>query len=98
MVTKEDLVKGEIYKIWGNGVYLIHKFEKMESKTNSVGYYISNMDNSNFEFRFSTPYIGDRKIEIASYEEKQWLEECILQNTFIPFEQLKLNPQTYELW
>ena len=70
MVAKRHLVKGEIYKIWENGVYLIHKFEKMESETNSVGYYISNMDSSNFEFKFSTPYMAEYIYSIRSIKIK----------------------------
>lgn len=101
MVTKKDLVEGEVYTITDYGFpnkRIIHQYERMYDPQRSSGYYIANYLNEDiFHFKKGTPYLDNRIIRESTYEEKQWLLECIKRGTFIPLEELKSN-KIHELW
>lgn len=104
MVAKEDLVKGEIYvslhdNVDFNSIFTcggLNEHNLVMLKNRLCLKYRNHNDNFTISDK-ETNWVKETKFRNATYEEKDWLKECILQNAFIPFEQLKLK-QIHELW
>jgi len=100
-----DLIVGEYYKIMKGDTFLITKNEGPDKDGRGdidleriKGSCISNMDGK-WEYRSATtPYIGgERAVHLVTWEERQWLDNCIAANKFIPKDRIKLKPQ-YEIY
>ncbi len=104
-MRSSEAIIGEYYKVMKGDLFLItknngpnrnHKGEIDEDRI--TGPMLSNMDNR-WEFRENTtPWIGsERTIQLADWEERQWLDACILWDEFIPKDKIKFQP-TYEIY
>lgn len=80
---KSKFIPGYVYKIHLNNRICLCKYEKMSDPDRMLGYILSNMDTSDFKFKYSRPFIKDRKVELASDEESNWLERCIKANKIV---------------
>lgn len=102
----EEMKKGEVYVFEDAGFpnkRIIHRFGKFENgdvKTQRCdGYYISDMNEGYFHvLRKSTPSFRNRTIRKATFEESNWLNECIKQNKYISIEQIIIKDQIHEVW
>jgi len=103
MNAGEQLIKGEYYTITdpdydyetGSIIYL---HEKMSDEDRGNGFYLSDLGSeARWDFVKSTPWLTGRNIRLASYEEKEWLKECIRQNKYVLFSEIKIN-KIYECW
>lgn len=94
MVSKKDLVKGEIYYIhvklaeFYNPIY-IQKWKGPDIRIKDKKFH-KNWVSYDVDIKFL-------ELRKATSEEKQWLEECIKRDTFVPFDQIKIE-KIHELW
>lgn len=101
MNAGEELIKGEYYTITDNdyeGRRIIYLHEGMYDKNRGKGFYLNDFESTReWIFKKWTPFLTGRNIRLASYEEKEWLKECIRQNQYVPFNEIKIN-KIYECW
>lgn len=84
----ENLKVGEIYHITDNeypGKKIIYRHEGMADSQRGYGFYISDLNGSEFEFRKSTPYLQGRNIKKATELESEWLKCCIKNDAYIRY-------------
>lgn len=84
----ENLKFGEIYHITDNRYpdrKIIYKHEKMSDQVRGFGYYISDINTGDFEFKKSTPSLKDRDIKKATELESEWLKYCIKNNIYVSY-------------
>lgn len=92
MVVKvEDLKAGEIY--YFKYVGCPNSIVKIEKDGNCYGVGIS----ENKIYHNGNAFTAHNSIETATETQKQWLEECIKKQKFIPLEKLNFN-KIHELW
>lgn len=84
----ENLKVGEIYHITDNeypGKKIIYRHEGMADSQRGYGFYISDLNGSEFEFQKSTPYLQGRNIKKATELESKWLKYCIKNNIYVSY-------------
>jgi len=84
----ENLKVGEIYHITDKKYpckKMIYKHDGMSDSQRGYGFYLSNLNGNEFEFKKSTPSLKDRDIKKATELESEWLKYCIKDNTYVSY-------------
>lgn len=84
----ENLKVGEIYRITDKKYpckKMIYKHDGMSDSQRGYGFYLSNLNGNEFEFKKSTPSLKDRDIKKATELESEWLKYCIKDNTYVSY-------------
>lgn len=89
-LTKKDLIEGEYYSVIDktySGKLIMKYIEPTTDFARCLAVYVSTM-NYQCQFRKSTPWLLCRIINKATEEEKHWLNECILADKYIEYEEV----------